>query len=454
MFSLTSINLNDNSFDKSIPTSIGLLSNLISLTVTYNEFTGSVPSTLCGVQSLTDIDITHNPNITCYPNCLSTVPYFIKGNTIDCNQVIVSYEEIAICDLYQATNIPTLAASGVLGGWNCTSSGTPIGEFCSWFGVYCGFANPGGHSTNQDDILFTNTTVYEINLPYLGITGTIPSSLSYLSYMMTLNLQGNSFKGHVPSELNILERMNAVYLNDNQLSGSFPTMNNWINVQVLQLSNNTFTGSIPTYWGSMYAMYMLLIPNNYFKGAIPVEICNDTALNTFDFSNNPDITCYSNCLTTVTHLINLQNISTCNYVQTSPLSTQSLIYIIIGVSIGAAVLLILFLYIFAKDQIVWLVGEAKEMAVRMTEDARQLMNDLDFSDIRASMVGGIRNSFVRPNAEDFNVVGKPAPISSSNTRTASTGARNSVEKTRLFSHEQVTENPLYHDDPNNSMNTL
>jgi len=299
---------------------------------------------------------------------------------------------IALCDLYAATNIGELVDQGIMGGWDC-NSGTPVTEICSWFGVYCGDEKEGVF----DDIVVLNTTVVEMNLGYLGIEGTIPSSLYQLSYLFSLNLAGNSFEGTIPTTISSCTDLLAFTVEDNMLEGSIPNFVEWKNLLEFSVASNSFTGSIPEFVMDLVYLQQVMIQNNKMSGIIPVEMCNASSLHIFDFSYNL-FTCYANCLISVPYLINEQNISTCNHVQQAPISQDSIIFIIIGVSCGTALLVIVLLYVFARDKIGWLFGEVHNFMIRMTEEREGLIDDLDFTSLRPSMV----SSFEHQNKGDLS----------------------------------------------------
>jgi hypothetical protein len=170
------------------------------------------------------------------------------------------------------------------------------------------------------------------------------------------------------------------------------------------------------------------LENNNFEGEVPVELCNDTSLNTLDFSNNPLLTCYANCLKSVPILVNQQNISTCNHVSTSDVPHKNIPYLIIGGIIFIVSLVIALLYFFAREQVIWLFGEAKAKAVRFTEYASGLVADLDFSDIRhSSLRPSVQASLHQPAKADNEEYFTKNPIMMESNVRASTEVRKSLE---------------------------
>ena len=86
------------------------------------------------------------------------------------------------------------------------STASPV---CSWIGITC------GHSHHR---------VVALNLSYMGPIGTIlpnPGNLSFFSYL-ELDLSNNSFHGSIPSEFAQLRRLKQIQLKFNYLSGKIP----------------------------------------------------------------------------------------------------------------------------------------------------------------------------------------------------------------------------------------
>ena len=143
-----------------------------------------------------------------------------------------------MCNLASAFNPASYGRSG----WNCNSN-VPIASICAgsisnWGGVTC----EGGY-------------VKAVSLVSLGLVGTIPDSVGYLSRL-----------------------------------------------QSLVLSSNAISGTIPTSFGQLSLISDLRVDSNSLTGSVPSTLCSSKSLTLLSFSAN-QIGCYASCLTSVPTLI-------------------------------------------------------------------------------------------------------------------------------------------------------
>ncbi|GFQ05198.1 probable inactive receptor kinase at2g26730 [Phtheirospermum japonicum] len=149
--------------------------------------------------------------------------------------------------------------------WNQSESA------CSWVGVECDA---------------TNSSVYYLRLPGVGLVGQIPANtLSQLSQLRVLSLRSNRLSGQIPPDFSKLKLLRSIYLQDNQLSGEFPTsLTEMTRLTRLDLSSNNFTGPIPFSVNNLTHLTGLFLENNGFTGKIPSIGPPD--LSQFNVSNN------------------------------------------------------------------------------------------------------------------------------------------------------------------------
>ena len=155
----------------------------------------------------------------------------------------------ALLNIYKAMGGP---------GWKRSDNwetDAPLGE---WYGV----------STDAVG------NVIELDLPANRLTGSIPPEIVALETLEVLKLHVNSISGPV-RELEHLEHLQVLVLSANPLTGSIPPeLGNLQNLRRLSLTRNQLTGSIPPELGNLKNLRDLELSENQFTGSIPAELGN------------------------------------------------------------------------------------------------------------------------------------------------------------------------------------
>ncbi|XP_059668957.1 probable LRR receptor-like serine/threonine-protein kinase At3g47570 [Cornus florida] len=145
-------------------------------------------------------------------------------------------------------------------------------SFCNWIGVSC--------SRRRQ-------RVTALNLPNMGLRGTIPKEVGNLSFLSFLDVSENSFHGHLPDELGGLRRLKSINFRLNEFTGKIPSSFGILTkLEFLLLSYNNFTGSIPRGIGFLPELKLLYIRNNSLSGSIPSTIFNISSLQKIDLTFN------------------------------------------------------------------------------------------------------------------------------------------------------------------------
>ncbi|GAB4024626.1 leucine-rich repeat domain-containing protein [Spirosoma koreense] len=168
----------------------------------------------------------------------------------------------ALADLFNATNGPGWTNKT---GW--LSSCTP----CGWAGVTCD----------------GNGRVTQLRLYNNNLNGTLPTSLSALTSLQTLDLQSNNLSGTIPASLSTLTSLQTLNLSVNSLSGSIPaSLSALTALRELLLFNTGLSGSIPEGLSALTALQTLDLHNGALSGSIPGSLAALTGLQTLDLSGN------------------------------------------------------------------------------------------------------------------------------------------------------------------------
>ncbi|XP_073000626.1 protein STRUBBELIG-RECEPTOR FAMILY 5-like isoform X1 [Typha latifolia] len=170
--------------------------------------------------------------------------------------------------MYGSLNSPSQ-----LTGWS-SSGGDPCGK--GWKGITC-----------------SGSSVTEISLSGLGLTGTLGYQLSSLTSVTNfdvsknnlqgdipyqlppnavhMNLAGNAFTGGVPYSISQMADLEDLNLGSNQLNGQLTDMFGKLSkLSLLDLSLNRFSGNLPQSFKSLSSLKTLNLQNNQFSGTINV----------------------------------------------------------------------------------------------------------------------------------------------------------------------------------------
>ncbi|KAI3859603.1 hypothetical protein MKX03_007622 [Papaver bracteatum] len=167
----------------------------------------------------------------------------------------------------------SLNSPGQLTGWK-SSGGDPCGD--NWEGIKC-----------------KGSSVTEIKLSGLGLSGSMGYQLSSLTSVTYFDLSNNNLNGDIPYQLppnvahidfsknsltggvpySISQMSDLKYLNlgNNKLSGQLSDMfGNLHKLTFMDLSSNSFSGNLPQSFGSLKNLEELHLENNHFTGSLDV----------------------------------------------------------------------------------------------------------------------------------------------------------------------------------------
>ncbi|MBA0733577.1 hypothetical protein Gogos_017575 [Gossypium gossypioides] len=109
-----------------------------------------------------------------------------------------------------------------------------------------------------------------LDLSYNNLSGAISKCLG-LRYLSILDLQMNKFYGNIPDfwvERNIYG-LQILNLNNNDFDGSLPkSLANCLGLEVLNLANNKINDTFPHWLGDLPRLKVLVLRSNYFHGQI------------------------------------------------------------------------------------------------------------------------------------------------------------------------------------------
>ena len=198
-----------------IPTCLGLLTQLTRVDLTFEHLTGTIPSALGELTALTYLNLGGSNRLT------GTIPSALRELT-------------------------ALAYLSLRGNQLTGTLPSALGEMTALAVLYLSF--------NQ-------------------LTGTIPSALGELTALTYLELLINQLTGTIPSALGELTALTGLWLRDNQLTGTIPSaLGELTALKELTLSFNQLTGTIPSALGELTALTWLHLENNQLTGTLPTWV--------------------------------------------------------------------------------------------------------------------------------------------------------------------------------------
>ncbi|XP_068646304.1 receptor-like protein EIX2 [Aristolochia californica] len=134
------------------------------------------------------------------------------------------------------------------------------------------------------------TSLEFLDLSYNSIGGRIPRSFNNLCNLRILQLSGNSISSWERLTGCLANSLEALYVSRNQLKESLQVWlgetSNFKTLKFLDLSDNLFSGFIPSSIGSLSSLEELYLADNKLGGYIPQSIGKLSNLRSFDIANN------------------------------------------------------------------------------------------------------------------------------------------------------------------------
>ncbi|KAJ1269832.1 hypothetical protein BS78_06G008300 [Paspalum vaginatum] len=312
-----------------IPPEFGLLSQLQVLALSHNQLTGPFPSFLGNLSELSFVQLDANLFTGSVPMNLGSTGSLLSVILYD------NYLQGGLSFLSTLSNSRQLYQLDV--GWNRFTGGIPadfIGNLSSQLNIF--FADRNQLTGELPATLSNLSTLSMIDFSENQLSGSIPKSITMMGNLVMMYLYGNRFSGPIPEQLGVLGNLQQLVLHDNQLSGSIPDgignlstlvyldlsqnqltstvpaslfhlerlvqldlYQNSLNgslpadeigslqqIGIIDLSSNTFAGSLPVTFGQLQALINLNLSHNSFNGSVPDSYGNLTSLKSLDLSYN------------------------------------------------------------------------------------------------------------------------------------------------------------------------
>ncbi|CAL9221958.1 unnamed protein product, partial [Arabidopsis halleri] len=273
------LTVGDNNFDGLVPESIWKLHNLNSLDLSKNNFRGRVPRSIWKLRHLNSLDLSHN-------NFIGRVPRSIS-KLVNLNSIDLSYNKFEGQIPHHFWRPSQVGSGYVMLSHNSFSGfGKPV-EIID--GATLEQLDLGSNSLQGTFPQWICKFRYLLNLDLSNnhFSGSIPQCLKNLTQLRVLNLRNNSLSGFLPDfdgfELKSLD------VSHNNLKGKLPKSLitcGWL--EFVNVKGNKINDTFPFWLGSLQYLNVLILESNAFYGPVynPSTYVGFPNLQIIDISNN------------------------------------------------------------------------------------------------------------------------------------------------------------------------
>ncbi|CAL9762604.1 unnamed protein product [Musa acuminata subsp. burmannicoides] len=305
--SLSQLNLVQCFLVGSIPAEIGRLTSLTELRLSGNSLSGRIPAEIGNLSSVTQLDLGHNSLSGLIPVEIGKLSYLsaldLSDNSLEGTMSelhFVNLTELVV--LYAYANPLTIRFDH---DWmppfqlqSIKVDTCDLGPaFPRWLRSQEFLIDIDLSNTSIEDTLpdwfwnSSSSTIMDINLSHNKIGGVLPASLESRIPVLPPNLQAldlssNSLSGSLPSTIS--SQLGYLFLSHNYLHGSIPSsyVCDLQQLYALDLSNNQISGEIPRCRPEGSQLLFVNLANNKLRGKIPDSIGNLGNLQFLHLNNN------------------------------------------------------------------------------------------------------------------------------------------------------------------------
>lgn len=142
-------------------------------------------------------------------------------------------------------------------------------------------------SPNFSSILPNLTRIEKLHLSCIDMSSTVPSVLNNLSSLTSLHLDDCGLLGDFPPGIFLLPNLKFLSVQGNEyLTGHLPNFEWNSTLEAIYLGETSFSGQLPTSIGNLKSLNKLKIWSRNFSGPLPFSLGNISHLKVLDLTNN------------------------------------------------------------------------------------------------------------------------------------------------------------------------
>ncbi|KAF7813195.1 LRR receptor-like serine/threonine-protein kinase GSO2 [Senna tora] len=290
------LNLRDNALHGSFPDAFQNMTSIKDLDLSWNSLS-LIPHWLANLHSLVQLDLSRNDfnsSEVSMESILGNLCSLISLDLSDNYHELVpslkfGHGNLSGCTRYVLEEL-LLRKSGVSDSWPTCLSTLDIGFnnldvkiLSDWIPPFKFLSFMGMSSCN----LGTLFPQWLKNMTFLNrLSGTIPNCWRRMSIDI-LNLSSNKLSGTIPSSFGHSFGVAWLNLSNNSLHGELhEELKNIENLEILDLGENQFSGIIPSWIQTFQKLQVLRLSQNLFIGDIPPSLCQLPFLQVLDLGGN------------------------------------------------------------------------------------------------------------------------------------------------------------------------
>ncbi|KAF2286862.1 hypothetical protein GH714_033510 [Hevea brasiliensis] len=330
--SLSVLDLSDNSFNSKIPQWLFNLTALTKVYLVWNFFNGSIPTEFSRLKSLEVLDLSNNldlggqiPSIFGNLRKLKILDLSANGLTGEIHEFLGGFSENpsnSLVSLLKSIQLENCLVGPFFPMWlqvqneltSVTLRKVGISDTIpeEWFSKLSPQITHMVLSNNQikgnlpNQLKTPNLRFIDLSSNRFGgplplwsanatelylqgnlFSGSIPENIGGLMPRLEkLYAFSNHLTGRIPSSLCDIGGLQVLSLRNNQISGELPNCWHQLMFWAIDVSNNTLTGQIPSSFGLLSSLSVLLLSNNNLDGEIPSSLQNCSGLTSIDLRGN------------------------------------------------------------------------------------------------------------------------------------------------------------------------